>query len=151
MWYTWRRESDLLVFSLMSGCVPLIQTPNLQPCNHKSPSSRIAGSNLSGCHDGYLATISRSASELPSKLYMVLSSRWENNSWPTSLSYHWQHPCDVLNPIVRRSNCFAPIPPGTFGDIIFFGCPGPFITLFLPCPALINHCNPLISECPALF
>ena len=40
------------------------------------------------------------------------------------------------------------VPPGHnfFGD-----CPGLFITLFLPCPALINHFNPFIFECSALF
>ena len=33
----------------------------------------------------------------------------------------------------------------------FFGCPGLLITFFLPCPALINHFNPFIFQCPALF
>ena len=31
------------------------------------------------------------------------------------------------------------------------GCNGLFITLFLSCPILINHFNPFIFECPALF
>ena len=54
--------------------------------------------------------------------------------------------------LMRRSNCSAPIPTCTPRDIIFLGgCPGLFITLFLPCPALIDHFNPLILECLALF
>ena len=55
--------------------------------------------------------------------------------------------------IMRWSNCSAPIPlPGTPGDITFCCCccPGLFITLFPPCPALINNLNPFIFECPAL-
>ena len=39
----------------------------------------------------------------------------------------------------------------TPGYITFFGCPGLLITFFLPCPALINHFNPFIFQCPALF
>ena len=33
----------------------------------------------------------------------------------------------------------------------FLGCPGLLITLFLPYPALINHFNHIIFQCPALF
>ena len=38
-------------------------------------------------------------------------------------------------------------PPGT---LLIFGCLGLFITLFLPCPVLINHFNPFIFQCPAI-
>ena len=34
---------------------------------------------------------------------------------------------------------------------LFWRFPQSLITSFLPCPALINHFNPLILECPALF
>ena len=37
------------------------------------------------------------------------------------------------------------------GHHFFGGCPGLFITLFLPSPTLINHFNPFIFECPSLF
>ena len=47
---------------------------------------------------------------------------------------------------------FYPHPLGHHrGHHFLGGFPGLFITLFLPCPALINHFNPLIFECPALF
>ena len=53
---------------------------------------------------------------------------------------------------MRRSNCSAPIPPGHPRVHHFFGdCPGLFITLFLPCPALINHFNPFIFHCSFPF
>ena len=52
---------------------------------------------------------------------------------------------------MRRLNCSALIPPGTpRGHHFFGGCPGLFITLFLLSPALINHFNLFIFECPAL-
>ena len=37
------------------------------------------------------------------------------------------------------------------GNHFFFGCPGLLITLFLPCPVLINHFSSFIFQCPALF
>ena len=47
---------------------------------------------------------------------------------------------------------FCPHPPGTPVDITFFGgCPGLFITLFLPYPSLIIHFYLFIFECSALF
>ena len=55
--------------------------------------------------------------------------------------------------VIHWSNCSEthPHPRTPSVTSLFFGCPGLFITLFLPCPALINHFNPLIFECPALF
>ena len=55
--------------------------------------------------------------------------------------------------IMRRSNCSDPTPPRSpSGTSLFWGgCPGLFITLFLPCLALINHLSPFIFKCPALF
>ena len=37
------------------------------------------------------------------------------------------------------------------GHHFCFGCPGLFITFFLPWPALTNHFNTFIFQCPALF
>ena len=39
--------------------------------------------------------------------------------------------------LIRQSNFFWPHPPGTPGDITFFGCPGPLITLFFLVPPYI--------------
>ena len=51
--------------------------------------------------------------------------------------------------VLSRSHCSALIPPpGTPGDITFSCCPGNFITLFLPCPAPLNHFNPFLSSAP---
>ena len=50
---------------------------------------------------------------------------------------------------MRRSNCSTPRAPP--GHHFLGGCPVLFITLFLPCPAPINHFNTLILECHTLF
>ena len=50
--------------------------------------------------------------------------------------------------IMCQGNCSDSIPPWTS---LLFCCPGLLTTLFLPCPALTNHFNPLILESPALF
>ena len=42
------------------------------------------------------------------------------------------------------------LPPGTQETWLFFGCPSLLITLYLPCPALIDHFNPIIFQCLAL-
>ena len=47
--------------------------------------------------------------------------------------------------------CPHPPPRATPENHFFGGCPGLFITSFLPCPALINHFNLLILECPPSF
>ena len=51
---------------------------------------------------------------------------------------------------MRQSNCSDPIPLGTHGDITFFGCPGLLITLYLPCPSLLNHFKRFIFQCQVL-
>ena len=55
-------------------------------------------------------------------------------------------------PVLRRSNCSAPIhlPPGLPKENHFFCCPGLFITLLLPYPALVDFLNPFIFQCPVL-
>ena len=54
--------------------------------------------------------------------------------------------------MIRRLNCSSPIPPGhPWGHHFFVGCPGIFITLFLPCPALYKHYNHSFFQCPTLF
>ena len=53
--------------------------------------------------------------------------------------------------LMCRSNCSAPIPPGTPGDITFLLLPQVLITLIFTCPALYNHQNHPFFECPALF
>ena len=52
---------------------------------------------------------------------------------------------------MRRSNRFTPSPRAPPGTSLFFGCPGLFWLYFLPCPALINHFNYFIFQCPAPF
>ena len=61
--------------------------------------------------------------------------------------------CDPLNDVMRRSNCFAPIPPPGHprGHHFFVGCPGLLTTLFFPCLALYEHLNQSFFQCPALF
>ena len=57
-----------------------------------------------------------------------------------------------FHPIYAPVKLFCPHPPGyPRGHHFLGGCPGLFITLFLPCATLINHFNPLILECLALF
>ena len=55
---------------------------------------------------------------------------------------------EIYKAFMRRSNCSAPIlPRAPRGHHFLVGCPSLFITLFLPCPALINHFN---HHCPFL-
>ena len=58
---------------------------------------------------------------------------------------------ELYHRIMRWSNCSDPIPPDNPLGITFFGCPGLFITISLPCLALINHYNSFILQCPALL
>ena len=70
---------------------------------------------------------------------------------------------DVEHSTLKTLQCYvytgnAPVklfckhpPPGTPGDITFFGCPGPLITLLFPCPDLYNHKNYPFFGYPALF
>ena len=51
--------------------------------------------------------------------------------------------------VMRQSNCSVPNPP--WGHHFLSYGPGLFITLFLPCAALIDNFNPLVSEYPTLF
>ena len=37
------------------------------------------------------------------------------------------------------------------GHYFFVGCSWSSYHFFFPCPVLINHCNPFIFQCPALF
>ena len=54
--------------------------------------------------------------------------------------------------VMHRLNCAAPIPHGHPGaDITFWGVAAVFNHFFDTLPTLINHFNPFIFECPALF
>ena len=55
------------------------------------------------------------------------------------------------DPLCAGRIILPPFPTGNPGHITFFCLPRSFITLFLPCPALINHLfNSFIFQCAAL-
>ena len=56
----------------------------------------------------------------------------------------------TVNSLMRRSNCSAPIPPGTPGTSLFLLPQGSYHLNFY-FPALYNHPNHPFFDCPALF
>ena len=90
-----------------------------------------------------------------------LSNVLPNNVLSVLMLFDTNHTNENLakSSLCRYSNgAYAPVKlfcpqhlSGSPGDITFLGAALVFITLFLPCPVLINHFTPLILEWSALF